>query len=86
MPKDAKHIRDTLCSRLWKVEILGGGLGRFILTVDTVKDDGSPGQDIVAKIVLPLDAVPDAIIKASTACAVTLVGSVKRMLPASPLH
>ena len=78
--------KDTLCSRLWKVEMMEGGLARFILTVDTTDEYGRPSQQVAARIVLPIDSVPDAIMKAGAACAATLVGTVKKLMPQSWLH
>lgn len=74
-------VPDTYCTGLGAVEILPGGAARFTLYVERNIDDAVLNV-VVANIVMPLDMVPDAILKATAATIVNVVGPVKKMMPA----
>jgi hypothetical protein len=57
-------IVDTLCSGIGAIERLGGGLLRFWLYVEqTCPENGVTQKVVVAKIVAPTSAVPDAVLQ-----------------------
>lgn len=74
-------ILDTFTSGLGRVEIMKGGCARFILYAEMTLESGEVENVVVAKIVMPIDAVPEAIGMASAATASTLVGSIKKLMP-----
>lgn len=83
---EKRHVRDDIASGLGRVDLIGGGLARFVLYVENRLEDGTIEYEVIAKIVLPIDAVPDALMKASHACALTLVGTVKKLMPDATVH
>jgi hypothetical protein len=75
-------VQDTFTSGLGQVDILPGGFARFVLYVERrYVEEGVVENQIVARIVMPLSAVPDAILKASTATATGVIESVKSLMP-----
>jgi len=57
-------IQDTLCSGIGAIERLDGNLLRLWLYVSQTTEDGeAPEKIVVAKIVAPASAVPDAILQ-----------------------
>jgi len=70
-------VQDIFCSGMGKVEDIGGGCMRFYLYATQLNDDGVEEYVVVAKLIAPSAAVPDAIkqlIAAATAKVVSLVG------------
>lgn len=59
---EASHILDIFATELSHVEKIGSCV-RFTLTTEHRSPDGEIERIVVAKIVLPLDAVPPAIRK-----------------------
>lgn len=71
-------VADTFCSGLGEVENVGGGCLRFYMYVlQQPPGGGEPEKIVVAKIIMPLSAVPDAIVKTILA-----VGGATLKLPA----
>ena len=70
---EAVAVQDVFASGLGRVDILAGGFARFILYSERSTDDG-PVYVVAARIVMPVSAVPDAILQATKATAVGLVG------------
>lgn len=68
-------IADIFCSGLAKVENVGGGCLRFYLyTLQApLNGEGEAERVLVAKIVAPASAVPDAILQMAAAIGGTLV-------------
>lgn len=57
-------IQDVFCSGLGAVERLDGDMLRFWLYVLQTPEDGGPKEKVVvAKIIAPASAVPDAVLK-----------------------
>lgn len=57
-------IQDVFCSGIGSVERLDGNMLRFWLYVlQTPEDGGAPEKVVVAKIIAPASAVPDAVLK-----------------------
>lgn len=57
-------IGDTLCSGIGKIESIDGGLLRLWLYVLQISDEtGDQERVLVAKIVAPRSAIPDAILQ-----------------------
>jgi hypothetical protein len=57
-------VQDIFVSGIGAIEKIGGGNLRFYLYVEQQSDDGTQSEKIlVAKIVAPASAVPDAIMK-----------------------
>jgi hypothetical protein len=57
-------IPDIFCSGLGAIERIGGDCFRFYLYVAQMSDDANAQEKIlVAKIILPASAVPDAVLK-----------------------
>lgn len=55
---------DILCSGIGAIERLGGGLLRFWLYVEQTSDEtGQTEKLVIAKVVAPSSAVPDAVMK-----------------------
>jgi hypothetical protein len=55
-------IQDIFCSGLGAIELLEGGCVRFYLYVSQMADAGEETDRVVAaRIVMPLEAVPDAV-------------------------
>jgi len=83
---ERRPVADDVVSKLGRVDLIGGGMARFWLVIAHVCNDGSIEYRVRRKIVFPVEEVPDAILMASQACAVSLVGSVKRLLPQHLMH
>jgi hypothetical protein len=83
---EKRPIVDRVASGLGRVDVLSGGFGRFVLYVEEPTPFGPVEYVICDKIILPMDCVPDAIMLASQACAVTLVGTVKKLLLPAYMH
>jgi hypothetical protein len=57
-------IQDVFCSGLGAIERIGGDCFRFYLYVSQTTEDGEAQEKlIVAKIILPASAVPDAVLQ-----------------------
>lgn len=76
-------VLDTFTSGLGRVEVMKGGCVRFIVYVESTMEDGTVENIVVAKIVMPLDAVPDAIAMAGSATASTVLHSIRSLMPRS---
>lgn len=73
--------RDILISGLSHIEIMAGGLARFVVFVERFDPQTQRGfRQYPPAIVMPVVAVPDAIAKAMNVTAVTMVDSAKRYL------
>ena len=66
-------IQDTVISGLGAIERLGGNMYRFWFFIEETNDEGMMEKKVVAKLIAPASAVPDAILK--TIAAITDVGS-----------
>lgn len=76
-------IIDTYCSGLGAIEHLPGGDLRFYLYVSQCTDNGERERVLVAKIIAPASAVPDAVLKMIAAMgekAVSMIPMVAEML------
>lgn len=83
---EKRPIVDRVSSGLGRVDVMSGGMVRFVLYIEE-PISGAPVQYVISeKIVLPIDAVPDGILLASQACALQLVGSVKRLVLPAYMH
>lgn len=51
------EIADVFATALFRVEALRGGIVRFWLATEVTRPDGAVEQVLVARIVMPLDAV-----------------------------
>jgi hypothetical protein len=60
-------IQDVFCSGIGAIERIEGNCLRFYLYVTQVSDDGAAEKLVVAKIVAPASAVPDAVLQMITA-------------------
>jgi hypothetical protein len=61
-------IQDIFCSGLGAIERIEGNCFRFYLYVSQMRDDANAQEKVlVAKIILPASAVPDAVLKTITA-------------------
>ena len=56
-------IQDIFASGLGAIERLEGNCFRFHLYVSQEIDEGRPGKVVVARIVVPASAIPDAILQ-----------------------
>lgn len=57
-------IQDTFCSGIGAIERLDGNMLRFWLYAQQAPEDGEvPEKVVVAKIVAPVSAVPDAVMQ-----------------------
>ena len=68
-------VPDTFVAELGRVDIMRGGFARFVLCVDRTGADGTPELHVAAKIVMPVSAVPDAILQATKATALAAIGT-----------
>ncbi len=58
------QVPEIFCSGLGKIENVGGGCLRFYLYVTQAPiDGGAPEQVLVAKLIAPMSAVPDAVLQ-----------------------
>jgi len=74
-------IQDTFCSGIGAIEKLEGGNLRFYLYVSQQSDNGEATERmLVAKIIAPASAVPDAILKMIA----TIGASATKMIPMVP--
>lgn len=74
-------IQDIFCSGIGAIEHIGGNCLRFYLYVLQMPEDGGDGQPekvVVAKLIAPISAVPDAILQMMAAVGEGAV----RMIPA----
>ncbi|WP_135918326.1 hypothetical protein, partial [Mesorhizobium sp. M4B.F.Ca.ET.150.01.1.1] len=55
-------VADIFASGLGRIDILNGGFARFVMYVERPREDGSIEYRVVAKFVMPLTAIPDAIL------------------------
>lgn len=67
-------VQDTFVSELARVDVLSGGFARFVLCVGRTAEDGTQELRVTAKLVMPIGAVPDAILLAMKATAIELIG------------
>lgn len=79
-------IQDIVCSGLGAVERLDGNLFRFWLYVQQTNDDGAKEKIIVSKIVAPVSAVPDAILKMIAALGGAPVGMISMVSETELTH
>lgn len=71
---DPALVSDIFASGLGKVDVLGGGASRLTFYAEHQLDDGSIEYRVAARIVVPTSSVPDAIMLATRASAVALMG------------
>lgn len=74
-------VPDVFVSGLSHIEQLEGGNLRFVCYISTPMPNGEREYAIAAKIVIPVESVPDAIQKAMEAAAGNVAGKVARFLP-----
>lgn len=75
-------VPDVFVSGLSHIEMIGGGCVRFVCYSIRLHEDGTEGTPvIVAKIVMPLDALPDAISKAMGTLTSVTISKVTKLLP-----
>lgn len=80
-PFAANLVPETFTSGLSHVELIGGGCARFVLYSNQSNGE-AVDRLVVARIVMPLEAVPDAIRKALAAASHEIVaGALQRMIP-----
>jgi hypothetical protein len=81
MPQQ-QNTPDVLISGLSHIEILAGNLARFVTFVERMDPDTRQVyREYPPAIVMPMEALPDAIQKAMAASAVHVAGQVSKMLP-----
>lgn len=73
--------RDIFVSKLHHIELMGGGMARYVLCVT---DEGQE-RILDEAIVMPLDALPDALRKAMIVAGSDVVGKIAKLLP-SHMH
>jgi hypothetical protein len=62
--------------KLGRVEVsMDGGFARFLLCVTRFDADGTTEERVAAVVTMPISAIPDAILKATEATALALVGT-----------
>lgn len=70
-------IQDTFCSGLGAIERLEGNCYRFYLYVSQSEEAGEPAEKVlVAKIVAPAAAVPDAVLQMIAALGERVVNAI----------
>lgn len=67
-------VNDIFVTDLQRVDVVRGGFARFVLCVVQAGGDGQPEMHVKVKIVMPMDSVPDAIMKTAKATALGALG------------
>lgn len=74
-------VPDIFISGVSHYELIGGGVARCVCYTNQRDDDGVVRRRISARVVIPLDALPDAIRKAIAAASSHVADHVTRYFP-----
>ncbi len=74
-------VYDQYVCGMSHVEVLSGGVSRYVFYTEEQAPDGGRVCAIALKLVMPNDALPDAVMKACTAASLAIMGNVWK-----PLH
>lgn len=78
-------VIDCYADGLGAVQIMKGGNARFVMYVDQINEHGVVEHIVVAKVVMPVCSVPEAIAMAWAATSGAVVRTVQGFLP-HPSH
>lgn len=67
-------VQDQYVSGMSHVEVLSGGCSRYVFYTDERGEDGNLHRTVSLRLVMPVEALPDAVMKSCSAASFALLG------------
>lgn len=78
---NSRAVQDQYVSGMSHVEVLSGGVSRYVFYTEERAPGGGVQRRVAVNLIMPGDALPDAVMKACMSASIALMGGVWK-----PMH